>query len=228
MLSYSCAVQAGVLQLITLTGGATETLTGDQWDIDANTSIGRSDDAGITLNLAAVSRSHAAIDVSDGRCEIRDLGSTNGTIVNGKPLIPEQPQPLVDGDELVIAGVVALRFIDPMATPIAPRIGRLTGVWINPETDAVWLDARPVEPPLSERQLALLRQLVDADGAIVSRPDIVANVWADVAADGVSDDAVNAVIKRLRQRLRETSDGADVIDIVRGRGVRLDQSTTAP
>lgn len=217
---------AAVLQLITLTddaASASKDNGGERWEIEANTTIGRSDDAGVTIALSAVSRHHAILNVIGGQCELVDLGSTNGTAVNGVPLDANAPQPLQDGDEIVIAGVAALRFIDPMATPIAPRIGRLTGVWIDPDTEAVWLDARRVEPPLSERQIALLQQLVDAEGEIVSRVDIVANVWADVAAAGVSDDAVNAVIKRLRQRLRDTSSGADVIDIVRGRGLRLNQ-----
>lgn len=213
---------AAVLQLTTL-AGSEDAPTGEHWDIETNTVIGRSDDAGVTIALAAVSRQHAMLNVVGGSCELVDLGSTNGTMVNGAPIAANMPHPLRDGDEIVIAGVAALRFIDPMATPIAPRIGRLTGVWIDPDTDAVWLDARRVEPPLSERQIALLQQLVDADGEIVSRADLVAHVWADVASAGVSDDAVNAVIKRLRQRLRETSTGAEVIDIVRGRGLRLRQ-----
>lgn len=217
---------AAVLQLITLADDATSSASdaGERWEIEADTTIGRSEDAGVTIALSAVSRHHALLNVAGGLCELVDLGSTNGTAVNGVPLAANTPQPLRDGDEIVVAGVAALRFIDPMATPIAPRIGRLTGVWIDPDTDAVWLDARRVEPPLSGRQIALLQQLVDADGEIVSRADIVANVWADVAAAGVSDDAVNAVIKRLRQRLRETSSGPEVIDIVRGRGLRLNQA----
>ena len=222
---------AAVLQLITLSNGTDADLPhqgasqeGERWEIEANTVIGRSEDAGVTIALAAVSRQHAMLNVVGGLCELVDLGSTNGTAVNGSPLLANTPVPLRDGDDIVIAGVAALRFIDPMATPIAPRIGRLTGVWIDPETEAVWIDARRVEPPLSERQLGLLQQLVDANGEVVSRADIVANVWADVAAAGVSDDAVNAVIKRLRQRLRETSSGGEVIDIVRGRGLRVDQA----
>jgi len=218
-------VLAAVLQLVTLTSedGADRPLSpaGERWEIEGNTTIGRSEDAGVTIALSAVSRQHAMLNVAGGLCELVDLGSTNGTAINGIPLMANAPHQLHDGDEIVIAGVAALRFVDPMATPISPRIGRLTGVWIDPDTQAVWLDARRVEPPLSERQIALLQQLVDAEGEIVSRVAIVAHVWADVAAAGVSDDAVNAVIKRLRQRLRETSSGPDVIDIVRGRGLRL-------
>lgn len=62
---------------------------------------------------AKVSRRHARIQVSANGCFIEDLGSTNGTYVNrGRRLIPGQPFPLVDGDELIL-GKTTLRFIAP-------------------------------------------------------------------------------------------------------------------
>ena len=151
---------------------------------------------------------------------IRDLGSSNGTMVNGTELAAGEVW-LRSGDELVLGGAVALRFDDPSATPIVPRLGRLAGVWIDPESAAVWVDARRVEPPLSSRQLHLLRLLLDADGELVPRRRVVDEVWADVAADGVSDEAVAALVKRLRARLAETGRSGGLIDVVRGRGLRL-------
>src|SRR5262252_1865402 len=38
-----------------------------------------------------VSRQHASIEWKDGRLFITDLGSTNGTLLNGRPLSPHQP-----------------------------------------------------------------------------------------------------------------------------------------
>jgi DNA-binding winged helix-turn-helix (wHTH) protein len=94
-------------------------------------------------------------------------------------------------------------------------------VWIDTETDAVWVDATRVEPPLSARQLALVKLLDANAGEVVSRTTIVDQVWADVAADGVSDEAVAALIKRLRSRLREGPTGVDYVDVIKGRGIRL-------
>jgi hypothetical protein len=59
---------------------------------------------------AKVSRRHARIVRENGRYQIEDLGSTNGTFVNrGRRLIPGNRQPLNDGDE-VIVGKTFLRF----------------------------------------------------------------------------------------------------------------------
>lgn len=59
---------------------------------------------------AKVSRRHARIIYREGRHLIEDLGSTNGTYVNrGRRLIPGNPQPLSDGDEIIV-GKTFLRF----------------------------------------------------------------------------------------------------------------------
>lgn len=59
---------------------------------------------------AKVSRRHARIVIGANGCSIEDLGSTNGTYINrGKRLIPGQPFPLVNGDELIL-GKTTLRF----------------------------------------------------------------------------------------------------------------------
>ena len=55
-----------------------------------------------------VSRLHAVIRCSAQAVTLTDLGSTNGTTVNGEALVPNQPQALRDGDELRL-GKLALR-----------------------------------------------------------------------------------------------------------------------
>jgi pSer/pThr/pTyr-binding forkhead associated (FHA) protein len=49
-----------------------------------------------------VSRRHARILTRDGSLVIEDLGSINGTLVNGKRLVPYLPEPLHHGDQLQI------------------------------------------------------------------------------------------------------------------------------
>ncbi|MEM7338857.1 MAG: FHA domain-containing protein [Actinomycetota bacterium] len=205
----------GVLELL----GTPSSTGGRRWEIHHATVVGRSGEADITINIAALSRAHAELFPLRGRVAVRDLGSRNGSARNGEP-VGSEPVMLDDGDEIVLAGEVAFRFIDPMATPIRPRIGRLTGVWIDPETETVWLDARLIEPPLSPRQLALLRLLDECRGEVVTRTQIVSAVWPDVESAGVSDEAVAGLTKRLRQRLAELGRD-DLIEAVRHRGLRL-------
>ena len=57
-------------------------LAGQRVEIDAELVVGR-EDAGITIEDEEISRRHAVIRPGDGGIEIEDLGSTNGTYVNG-------------------------------------------------------------------------------------------------------------------------------------------------
>lgn len=189
-------------------------------EVGDSITVGRDETADLTLGVAGLSRQHAKVERRRDGYWVVDLGSRNGTFVNGEPLVAGGTR-LEDGDTIVLGGAVTLVFRDPMATPIAPRIGRLTGLWIDPETDAVWVDAQRVEPPLSGRQIRLLHLLYDAQGEVVTRATIIDNVWDDAAAEGVSDDALAALIKRLRARLKEFESDITHVEIVRGRGLRL-------
>ena len=67
--------------------------------------IGRRGGNALVLPDAAVSREHALIEQADGRYRLRDLGSHNGTILNGQPVVEAD---LRDGDRLRIGGFEVL------------------------------------------------------------------------------------------------------------------------
>jgi DNA-binding winged helix-turn-helix (wHTH) protein len=77
--------------------------------------IGRARDAGIRIDAGGVSRHHARIIVSDGAARVEDLGSKNGTFVDGKPVIGSQL--LANGNEVRV-GPVAFTFV--LASPTLP------------------------------------------------------------------------------------------------------------
>ena len=73
---------------------------------DDVTSLGRHDDCVIRIKSAQVSRRHCELFEVGGQLMLRDLGSSNGTFVNGKRVSGESP--LKHGDELTV-GAVTLR-----------------------------------------------------------------------------------------------------------------------
>ncbi len=69
--------------------------------------LGRSGDASILVDDAGVSRQHARITIDADTATIRDLGSKNGTIVNGATV--DGPVRLTDG-AIILLGATALTF----------------------------------------------------------------------------------------------------------------------
>ena len=57
---------------------------GMHWSVGEGVEAGRNPEAGIFLDDVTVSRHHAQFSIEDGRLVVRDLGSTNGTYVNGE------------------------------------------------------------------------------------------------------------------------------------------------
>ena len=61
--------------------------------------LGRARDADLLVNDPNVSRRHAMLFWDSGRIFVKDLGSTNGTLVNGRPAASG---PLDSGDVITV------------------------------------------------------------------------------------------------------------------------------
>lgn len=66
--------------------------------------IGRNPDCDLRLDSPVISRRHCRLIERDGDVWVQDLASLNGTSLNGEPV--ESPQPLHDGDQLLVACVL--------------------------------------------------------------------------------------------------------------------------
>ena len=184
--------------------------------------MGREDPADLIISLPRISRLHARITRDERGYTICDLGSRNGTFVNGKP-VGSEPVRLQNGDQIVLGGTVELSFRNLSETAQGPRIGRLLGIWLDEATHEVWVDGHRVDPPLSAAQLTLLSLLYSSAGQVVSRAQIIAAVWPDSNPAGVGEEAVDGLIKRLRTRLRATQPDREYVEVLRGHGLRLAQ-----
>lgn len=179
--------------------------------------IGRDPDCTVHLPDRQVSRRHAIIRREADRFVLVDLESKNGTWVNGQPVAA--PRALSDGDELSIAARYKLYFVDANATQ--PLVFERRGLRLDHETMGVWVNGQLLDPPLSGLQFALLRALVDAGGALVTRDDIIEAIWPDDEG-GVSEDAIDALVRRLRIRLMEVDPEHQYVVTVRGYGFRVE------
>ena len=91
------------------------------------TILGRHPDCQIVLEIGAISREHAAIERVNGDFFIEDLGSRNGTFVNGQPVDLAQPRKLLENDRVKICDMLLTfhrdaRKIDSAALTTRPPI----------------------------------------------------------------------------------------------------------
>lgn len=197
-------------------------LVGQRWTIDDDEfMIGRGSDCGVVLPERQVSRYHVVIRRKDGRYFLEDLGSKNGTHLNGTQI--QGTVPLQDGDEIQIALAVKLVFVGTDATlPLTfDPPGKQGSLIIDTAQREVTIHGQALDPPLSLAQFRLLELLYDADGAVCSRDAIIEVVWPGTEGIGVSEQAIDALVRRLRDRLNELDD-YNYIVTVRGHGFRLD------
>ncbi len=185
--------------------------------------IGRGADCDIVLDDRQISRLHARILWRGDHYEIEDLASKNGTHLNGRDVV--SPQPLRDGDEIQVALRYKLAFVDAGATAPLTFDGPMErGLHMDAAGHQVRLNGKQVEPPLSAQQYRLLELLMAASG-VVGRDDIVRGVWPEASDGGVSEQSIDALVRRLRERLAEVDPDHQYIVTMRGHGFRFDNRT---
>jgi len=68
--------------------------------------------------------------------------------------------------------------------------------------------------------------LWDAESTVVSRDEIAEVIWPDDIQTAVSDQAIDALVRRLRERIAELDPETTYISNVRGFGFRLQNQAT--
>jgi len=205
-------------------------LEGQRYALLADTLVGRDQTCHIVITDRQVSRQHTRFFVTPQGIKLEDLKSKNGTHLNGIKI--QESTMLQDGDVIQIALAQKFVFISSDATlplnkeqeyllELEPRGAterngltssrlrldqRSRRVWIvvsDPDKPSQEIE---ILPPLSVFQFRLLEILFNNPGRVVSRPDLVMAVWSDnLALEVVSEQALDALVRRLRDRISARS-----------------------
>lgn len=108
--------------------------------------IGRGKDRGLVLDSAAVSRRHARLEARGGSVVLQDLGSANGTLLNGQRLAG--PEAVREGDEIRIAEFTLRLRRDAVPDADKTMIGALPAAAAPPE---IRVPERPAAAAAPER-----------------------------------------------------------------------------
>jgi hypothetical protein len=188
--------------------------------------IGRGEECDLVLDEREVSRQHIRIYKQDSQFYVEDLNSKNGTWLNGNQITGTRQ--LSDGDEIHLALAIRIQFIGSDATtPMSYNAPSAIGgrLRLDREARRVFIGEDELDPPLSLPQYRLLELLYNSAGRICTRDSVVETVWPDAMGEGVSEQAIDALVRRLRDRLAELDPEQQYIVTVRGHGFRMDNPT---
>lgn len=110
--AHARAAEPPGARLIVLSGGASERPPGTALPLGTVASVGRDIDNEVVIQDPTVSGRHAVFSFREGAWWVEDLGSTNGTAVNGRRLT-ERAQALLRSGDVVQVGGVSLRLVAP-------------------------------------------------------------------------------------------------------------------
>jgi pSer/pThr/pTyr-binding forkhead associated (FHA) protein len=203
-------------------------LNGQRWILNADIIVGRDDSCNVVIQNRQVSRYHARIMPLSSGVQLEDLGSKNGTHVNGHEVLG--PVILQDGDVIQIAFAQQFVYLSSDSTiPLeltpeesaeistAARMLRL-----DKRSRRVWIGNKELLPPLSVSQYQLLELLYENPGRVVTRVELIHTVWGKEDAIGISEQALDALVRRLRDRIAAINPDHAFLITVRGHGLRLD------
>jgi DNA-binding response OmpR family regulator len=184
--------------------------------------IGRDEHCEVVIPERQVSRQHARIRQERGKYILEDLDSKNGTFLNGQEI--DGPHSLQDGDEIQIAFCCKLTFVGAEATAPVILEEVFQGLRMDLESKRVWVAGKELTPPLSLAQYRLLELLYQEPGRVYSRDEVVETVWPEDDREGISEQAIDALARRLRERLAELDPETQYVITVRGHGFRLENA----
>jgi predicted component of type VI protein secretion system len=214
-------------------------LNGERWMLSGAMVVGRDASCEIVIPDRQVSRFHARLLPTPEGVVLEDLGSKNGTFVNGAAI--SDPVHLQDGDLVQISLAQHFVYLSSDATmplqgpfvaaavqPVHPASAAPAdsapahGLRLDERSRRVWVNKVELLPPLSAPQFSMLQLLTERMGDVVTREELIDAIWGSQQADGVSEQALDALVRRLRDRLAAVDPGNNYIVTVRGHGLRLE------
>ena len=196
-------------------------LKGLRWTLNKPLLIGREATCEIVVPDRMVSRFHARLTPVAEGIMLEDLDSKNGTHCNGNRVVGQVM--LQDGDTVQIALAQQFLFLTSDATvPLGEAEVHPGRLRLELRSRRVWVNEYLIDPPLSALQFHVLRVLYENQGQVVSRQQLITQAWGDEEAVGVSDQALDALLRRLRDRIAAIDPDHPYIVTVRGHGVRLE------
>ena len=174
--------------------------------------FGRGNDAKVRLDRQGISRVHARLIITANRVSLEDLGASNGTCVNGRPITGVVA--LHDGDEFDLAGVQKFKI---RGGPVRDRAADVVLESIAPQAAATPEDGRDQTRYMPPHDVADLAPPVFTQFESSSSVDRAAAARSGPRDDGTVFAPMDAAVP---PQFEDVGSGAE-----RGAGSRVDATT---
>lgn len=146
--------------------------------------FGRRDDCQFRLPVSSVSREHCELRIEEGKIIARDLGSSNGTYVNGERI---QEKELAPGDLLAIGPAVFILRVDGKPVEVNAAESFARGAAPAPVAAAAAPKARPSAP--TSKPVA--KPSAKPSAKPVAKPTAKDDSDFDLGSDALGDSSVS-------------------------------------
>jgi len=169
----------------------------------------------VELSDESVSRRHVEIIENEGHYQLRDLGSTNGTVLDDDRILPGKLYDLKHNCKIGLGAAagpphILLIFKESESTSLLGRKGdglaekviatEVSWLKVDEAKMEVCVDGEPVK--LSRKEYELLTFLYSNAGAVCLRDDIIKAVWSDsLDPAAISDATLDQLVHRLREKV---------------------------
>ena len=191
---------------------------------DSSLVLGNSSGADIPVMNAFVSRRHCRITYRDDNYYVSDVGSRNGTFLNGTQLSEGDEAIINSGDVLELSGQ-EVRFLfrahsggKENTTLVLP--GKSDDLRVESGPREVWVKGEKILPPLSPKEFDVLALLYSKRTEVVTKDDIAFGGWPERDGD-VGNHEIEQCIRRIRRRIEEHPTKPTLILTRKGVGYQL-------
>jgi predicted component of type VI protein secretion system len=187
---------------------------------DGEAVAGRLEECDLTLVSPFVSRRHASIAMDGSRFLVRDLGSRNGTRVNGKVFhgaVAAEPE------SVVVIGPFELRLTQTDAGSDVDTVSEMDAVTsrsrLDPGQRTFFVDGKSAIENLAGREFALLERLHRDAPNLVPNTQLADDIWGEGQWDVYM---LHNLVRRVRKKIESVAErGDEILVTVPGAGYRL-------
>ena len=197
--------------------------------LDAPLTIGRGEDCAVRLQSPYASRQHARIELRDGEPVLVDLGSRNGTLLNGTRV--EGTASLNHGDLIAIGdATIRCQFGGPAseltrtlvfqgATPVeSTEPASPDALRVNADTYEVFVGEEPLGRRLSAQEFQLLNYLFQHRERVCTRQELGDSIWG---RDHWDPNMLHRLVHRLKEKLEPNPERPRYVQTIPWVGYRL-------